>query len=206
MNDDVTTTPDDAGTTAGTDPVGTEGAGLEGGAEPQTVGSDDQGQAQATADWTGAPDNGYTDEGIEMPEGYELDENVAGSLAEACHEMGLSQKAFSNIITKMTPVLEKQQADAIQAFKSENYKAFLADKELGGSRARESLETANAAYKNLVPQDLQDIFARTGLNTHPAMIKMFHSLAKSMSDDTVVRGGRAGGESLANFFNNSKMN
>lgn len=204
MNDDATT-PDDAGTTAGTDPVGTEPTGLEGASDPQTVGSDDQGQSQ-TDDWVGAPDDGYTDEGIEMPEGYELDENVAGSLAEACHEMGLSQKAFSNIITKMTPVLEKQQADAIQAFKSENYKAFLADKELGGSRARESLETANAAYKNLVPQDLQDIFARTGLNTHPAMIKMFHSLAKSMSDDTVVRGGRAGGESLANFFNNSKMN
>lgn len=159
-------------------------------------------------DWFGAPADGYTSDGIEMPEGYELDSKVAENLAGVCHEMGLSQKAFSQIVNKMTPVLEQQQQAAIESFKEANLKAFYEDKELGGVKAKETIESANKAYTSLVPKGLQDIFRQTGLNTHPDMIRMFHSISQKMSDDSVVRGGRSAAErpSLANFFNNSKMN
>ena len=159
-------------------------------------------------DWFGAPADGYTSDGIEMPEGYELDSNVAENLAGVCHKMGLSQKAFSQIVNEMTPVLEQQQQAAIESFKEANLKAFYEDKELGGVKAKETIESANKAYTSLVPKGLQDIFQRTGLNTHPDMIRMFHSISQKMSDDSVVRGGRSAAErpSLANFFNNSKMN
>ena len=203
--EEVTTNDVDTSTDTGA-PDGVGGMG-EGGVD-STVGSDDIGSNPQGAgqDWVGAPDSGYTDEGIEMPEGLELDETVANELAGACQEMGLSQKAFTHIINKMTPVLEQQQASAVESFKQENLKAFVADKELGGARAKETIALANKAYQNLVPEELQEIFNRSGLNTHPAMIKMFHSLAKTMSDDTVVRGGQASGNDLANFFKNSKMN
>ena len=159
-------------------------------------------------DWYGAPTGGYTSDGIEMPEGFELNETVAQNLAGVCQEMGLSQKAFSQIVNKMTPVLEEQQQAAVQGFREANLKAFYEDKELGGARAKETIASANKAYTSLVPQGLQDIFRQTGLNTHPDMIRMFHSISQKMSDDTVLRGGRSAAErpNLANFFNNSKMN
>lgn len=158
-------------------------------------------------DWFGAPTDGYTSDGINMPEGYELDQNVAENLAGVCQEMGLSQKAFSQIVNKMTPVLEAQQTAAVEQFRQNNLKAFYADKQIGGANAKATLEQANKAYMNLVPEGLQDIFKRSGLNTHPEMIRMFHSISQRLSDDKVVRGGRASeAPSLANFFNNSKMN
>lgn len=158
-------------------------------------------------DWFGAPGDGYSADGIELPDGYELDDTVAENLAGVCQKMGLSQRAFSEIVNKMTPVLEARQNAAVEQFRENNLKAFYADKQLGGANAKATIEAANKAYMNLVPEGLQDIFKRSGLNTHPDMIRMFHSISQRMSDDKVVRGGRASeAPSLANFFNNSKMN
>ena len=157
-------------------------------------------------EWGGVPEDGYSMDGIEMPEGYVLDDGVAESLSGICHEMGLSQKAFANIVNKMTPVLDAQQEQMVEQFKQDNLKAFRADKELGGPRAQQTINAANTAYQKLVPEDLQELFMRSGLNTHPSMIKLFYNLSKSLGDDSVFRGGRSSTNSLANFFNNSKMN
>lgn len=166
----------------------------------------DKASAPEANDWGGVPEGGYNLDGIDMPEGYVLDDMVAENLSGICKEMGLSQKAFANIVNKMTPVLEAQQDHMVEQFKQDNLKAFRADKELGGPRAQQTLSAANSAYQKLVPEDLQDLFMRSGLNTHPSMIKLFYNLSKSLGDDSVFRGGRSSTNSLANFFNNSKMN
>ncbi len=177
------------------------------GGEP-AAGDDGADKGDKPNEWLGAPEDSYTNEGIEVPEGAELNDDVCETLAGVCHEMGLSQKSFATIINKMSPVLQQAQEQALASFKSENLKAFAADKELGGAKAKQNLGIAAKAFQKYCPPEARELLVKTGLDTHPGIIKMFYQIAQSISDDVSPRGNGEGGQGdpLARFFNNSKMN
>lgn len=198
-------------TAAGTSPAGEAGLGSGLGSGAADNGANDApAEEQQKNEWVGAPDEGtgYTSDGIQAPDGMEIDDNVAEALAGACAEMGLSQKSFANIINKVGPVLQQSQKAALKQFRSDNLNTFANDPELGGSKAQANIETAKKAYQKWCPADAQDILVKSGLDTHPGIIRMFYNIAQAMSDDTAPRGngGASGEASLARFFNNSKMN
>lgn len=177
------------------------------GDEP-VAGDDGADKGDKPNEWLGAPEDSYTNEGIEVPEGAELNDDVCETLAGVCHEMGLSQKSFATIINKMSPVLQQAQEQALASFKSENLKAFAADKELGGAKAKQNLGIAAKAFQKYCPPEARELLVKTGLDTHPGIIKMFYQIAQSISDDVSPRGNGGGGrgDPLAAFFNNTKMN
>lgn len=216
---DAGATPPDAGTTdpgvAGGTPAAADAvppaAGVtdtaNDGGEP-AAGDDGADKGDKPNEWLGAPEDSYTNEGIEVPEGAELNDDVCETLAGVCHEMGLSQKSFATIINKMSPVLQQAQEQALASFKSENLKAFAADKELGGAKAKQNLGIAAKAFQKYCPPEARELLVKTGLDTHPGIIKMFYQIAQSISDDVSPRGNGGGSrpDPLAAFFNNSKMN
>lgn len=159
-------------------------------------------------EWLGAPEKGYTADGFDLPEGYEVDDTTAEGLAGVCKDLGLSQKAFATIVNRMTPVLEQAQREQLATIKQNNLKAFAADKELGGSRAKATIAQAKVAYEKYCPDDCRQILNQLGLDAHPGMIKMFYRLSQMLSDDMTPRssGSVQNGYDLAKFFNNSKMN
>lgn len=159
----------------------------------------------AENEWLGVPKDNYTLDGIDLPEDQQLDESTMNELANVCSDMGLSQKAFANIVQRMTPFLAQRQDEQIEAFRQDNLKTLYQDKELGGARYKQTLNDANRIYQKYVSPDLQELFSSTGLNTHPEVVRLFHSLSKALSDDAIVRGGQAQKPTLANFFNNSNM-
>ena len=171
------------------------------------LGTNDKQPEQAN-EWLGAPEKGYSDQGFELPEGYEVDETTAEGLAGVCKDLGLSQKAFATIINRMTPVLEEAQNKQIQALKKENLKAFVADKELGGAKAKQTIAQAKLAYEKYCPAECREVLNRLGLDAHPGMIRMFYQLSQMLSDDIAPRSsaGSRSGYDLSKFFNNSKMN
>lgn len=177
-------------------------------------GADDKAAEQAPApeeksasEWLGAPEGNYTDEGIELPEGFVSDKTTLAGLAEICGDFGLSQKAFANIVNRMTPVLAQAQNDQLQAFRKENLSAAYADKELGGAKWQETMAAANAAYKKYTTPALRALLEQSGLNTHPDMIRLFRNIGAQVSDDAVVRGApSAKSNPLAGFYDHSNMN
>lgn len=208
----TTTTPADAGAaapaSAPADDTGSLPAdGLNG------SGADDQGKKPDVApddkpnEWIGAPEGNYSDEGIDLPPGFTNDPTVMSGLAEVCGEMGLSQKSFATIVSRMTPVLAKAQDAEVQRFKEDNLKAAYGDKDLGGANWKSTMDTANAAYNKLTTPALREILERSGLNCHPDMIRLFHSLGKQLSDDAALRGRPSANRNpLAGFYDNSNMN
>lgn len=183
-------------------PEAAPAGGLDGEAAPEKPEA-----APPVDEWKGAPEGDYTNEGIQLPEGYELDETTLGGLAKVCGEMGLSQKAFSTIVTQMTPVLAQAQEAQLEQFRQQNLQAFAKDPQLGGANLKQTMATANAAYKQYTTPALRELLASSGLNTHPDMIRLFHTLGKSLSDDAVVRGRPSGNRNpLAGFYDNSNMN
>lgn len=177
-------------------------------AEQTTQVATEDKQPEQANEWLGAPEKGYSDQGFELAEGYEVDETTAEGLAGVCKDLGLSQKAFATIINRMTPVLEEAQNKQIQALKQENLKAFVADKELGGVRAKQTIAQAKLAYEKYCPAECREVLNRLGLDAHPGMIRMFYQLSQMLSDDISPRssGASGNGYDLAKFFNNSKMN
>lgn len=158
-------------------------------------------------EWLGAPEGNYTDEGISMPEGFEGDPTTLAGLAEVCGDIGLSQKAFATIATRMTPVLAQAQEARLQQFRQENLKAAYGAEDIGGAKWQQTMASANAAYKKFTTPALRDLLERSGLNTHPDLIRLFRNIGSQVSDDAVVRGTpSAARDPLANFYDNSRMN
>ena len=163
---------------------------------------------QQTSEWLGTPEKGYTADGFDLPEGFEVDDTTAEGLAGVCKDLGLSQKAFATIVNRMTPVLELAQREQIATIRQNNLKAFAADKELGGAKAKQTIAQAKLAYDKYCPAECREVLNRLGLDAHPGMIRMFYQLSQMLSDDIAPRssaGGRSGYD-LSKFFNNTKMN
>ena len=177
----------------------------------QTPDNDTQGIGQPDPapenEWLGAPDESYGSDGIELPDGFELTDETANALAGVCKDMGLSQRAFANIVNKMTPVLAAQEQARIDEFKKANLRAFANDPRLGGRNAQATLAAARQAYQRFCPESVRQMFNAVGFDTHKDVISMFYDLSQLVSNDTSPRSGGAAvrGFDARSFFNNSNM-
>lgn len=199
-----TSAPGQAGD-AGAAPVPETVIGLDGAVSPapQTTPEPEE---SANA-WLGAPEGNYSDEGITLPEGFTADPVTMSGLAEVCGDIGLSQKAFAEIATRMTPVLAQAQEVQLKQFCQDNLKTAYNAEDIGGAKWQQTMASANAAYKKFTTPELRDLLERSGLNTHPDMIRLFRNIGAQVSDDTVVRGApTATRNPLANFYDHSNMN
>ena len=167
-----------------------------------------EGDGNPYAESLGAPDGDYSTEGIQLPEGMTLDEGTMHELGAVCREHGLSQKVFSSIVEKMSPVLEQRQAERLEGLRRQFLEEGRADPEMGGARWKETMSGARAAYRKFASKDAQKLLQATGLDCHPAIIRMFRDINSQISDDAAVRGRIVGPKknSLANFYDNSRMN
>lgn len=157
-------------------------------------------------EFLGAPEEGYTD-GFNLPEGLELDPGIVSGVKDWCKENNISQKGYQGLIERFTPMLEQRQNEKIAEVKQEFLANWKQDAELGGMNFKQVRAEASKAYEKFVDAETRQLLQQTGLNCHPGIVRAFYNIQKQISDDTVVRGGRPSAKpSLANFFNNSKMN
>lgn len=184
--------------------------GAQDGEEPQglTGAPDEGGEDNPFAESLGSPEGDYSTEGIQLPEGMKIDEGTMQELGAVCREHGLSQKVFSSLVEKMSPVLEQRQAARLNDLRKQFLDEGRADPDIGGARWKETMTGATAAYRKFASKEAQALLQATGLNCHPAIIRMFRDINNQISDDAVVRGRSVGPKknSLANLYNNSNMN
>ena len=176
--------------------------------EADEGGETGEGDGNPYTESLGAPEGDYSTEGIELPEGVSFDEGTLQELGAVCREHGLSQKVFSSLVSKMTPVLEQRQAERLEGLRVQFLEEGRKDPEMGGARWKETMSGARAAYRKFASKDAQKLLQATGLDCHPAIIRMFRDINSQISDDAVVRGRIVGPKknSLANFYDNSRMN
>lgn len=216
-------TPDVGAAQAATEPAAADTVGAQGlsGQDPEPSASaqglsgeaDEGGEAgegdgNPFAESLGAPEGDYSTEGITLPEGMTIDEGIMQELGAVCREHGLSQKVFSSLVEKMSPVLEQRQAARLNDLRKQFLDEGRADPDIGGARWKETMTGATAAYRKFASKEAQALLQATGLNCHPAIIRMFRDINSQISDDAVVRGRSVGPKknSLANLYNNSNMN
>ena len=140
----------------------------------------------------------YDFKNVELPNGMELDKELTDEFSKAAKEMRLSQAKADKLMGIGVKLSSKLQDRFNSAFKElqdnqiKSYKTMLnTDPEIGGANLKTTLLEANKAYQTFVSDDAAKILADTGLNNHPAIVKMFRDIGRQVKNDSIRGGNQA---------------
>ncbi len=153
----------------------------------------DQKNTQTTDDF--APEQ-YDFKSLELPDGIQLDAELTDEFSKAAKEMNLSQAKADKFMSMGIKLSQKIQNTFQSAIKEaqkqqiDTYSTMLnTDPEIGGSKLKQSLADANVAYEKFVSPEAMKLLSDSGLNKHPAIVKIFMNIGKQIKDDSVTLGG-----------------
>lgn len=134
----------------------------------------------------------YDFKDVKLPDGMELDAELTGEFSSIAKEMKLSQaKAdkFMGMGVKLSQKLQQNFENAIKEAQGNRIKEIKTmlntDPEIGGANLKSTLLEANEAYKAFVSEEAANVLAETGLNNHPAIVKMFRDIGRQVKGDTI---------------------
>lgn len=123
-----------------------------------------------------------------LPEGMRLDEATVGEFVPIAKELGLSQAAAQKL-ADIAASMQQRQQDAVIEQHSQWAEAARTDSEFGGAKLTESLGVARKAAEAFGSPELLAVLEQTGLGNHPEILRLLYRVGKSVSNDSVVRGG-----------------
>jgi len=172
----ATTTPEGSGQVKAEDKAGEEAAG-------------DEGEANV-AD-SQVPEGDYK---FEMPEGMEIDQNLATRANTVFKDLGLTQ-AQANSLTKMVTEQRIEDAQAGQEAFTKQLDGWVeeikADPSLGGPNFEKNAGIASAAVEKFGTPELKEMFNQTGAGNHPELFRFCLAIGKHLVEDQPGTGDAA---------------
>jgi len=154
-------------------------------ADTSTATTDTQADDSKSEDSTAETQPADVDYEFTLPDGFTANEELTGDLKALAKENGLSKEAaqkFADLGVKM----QQQQADQWQAQVDQWAEDVKADKDIGGEKFEQNISLAKQALDKFGGQDLKDLLQSTGFGNHPAIVKAFYNIGKSVSNDVLV--------------------
>lgn len=173
----------EAGTQPATEPTAAPAAGQDGG-NPQGQ----QPAGEAKTEPAAAPEK-YD---FAMPDGFELNQEVAGEFEAYARELNLPQDKAQAVVdmgVKLLQAHQASQAALVQQTQEQWRNEVVNDKEIGGQALAENLSYAAKVLDTFAP-DLRGVLDETGLGNHPAFVKAFVKIGKAISEDRLVGGAQ----------------
>lgn len=144
----------------------------------------------------GAPEV-YDYKDVKLPNEFEYDKDMLKEFDALNKETNLSQAQANKYMEFGIRLAKKQGAELpnmikqYQQAKVAQFKqAMNTDAELGGgdkTKMNAYLDVADKGYTAFATDDVKAALADTGLNYHPAIIKMFHKLGELVGDDKIYQ-------------------
>lgn len=148
---------------------------------------------QATTTQAGTQDVKYD---LAVPEETSLTEPEVESLKAYAKEKGLSKDQAQELLNQRHEAKE----DLISRYKSEQdtlrtqwLESAKNDKEFGGQHFAQNVEFAKRSLEKFATPGIVEYLNQTGLGNNPEVIRLFYRIGKSMSNDSIVNPGSAGG-------------
>lgn len=136
----------------------------------------------------------YDYSAVKLPENYCYDKALLDEFNELAGKYNLSQKSANELMAmavKLTELTSKNYSATIaeqQRLKIDELKrALINDRDLGGVNFAKTLRTADIAYTQFADNEVQSVLNDTGLNCHPAIVRMFYNIGKRMQNDRVYQ-------------------
>lgn len=133
---------------------------------------------------------------LAVPEETSLTDTEVESLKAYAKEKGLSKDQAQELLNQRHEAKE----DLISRYKSEQdtlrtqwLDAAKNDKEFGGQHFAQNVEFAKRSLEKFATPGIVEYLNQTGLGNNPEVIRLFYRIGKSMSNDSIVNPGSAGG-------------
>jgi len=172
--------------------------------EPEQQGSTDQAQEQQQdqqqeQEEVKAPEGAPEKYELKAPEGEEFDSSFLKTYEETARELNMTNEAAQKMIDKLSPVLQQQTVERIEAIRSEWAEASKSDKEFGGAKLNENLAVAKTALDKFGTPELKQLINDSGIGNHPELIRFFYRAGKAITPDDFVGGHQEGKAAPKNF-------
>lgn len=124
---------------------------------------------------------------FKMPEGVELDKQLADEFVPIAKELGLKPEQAQRIAELQAKAVQRQQqawTEQVQQWQQD----VTADKEIGGDKLPQTLAYAKAAIDLVGDPALVQLLDSTGYGNHPVIVKAFAAIGKKVAPDSFVGG------------------
>ena len=132
---------------------------------------------------------------FKLPEGMKVDEKKMNSFKEVAKELGLTKEQAQKLVDMDAQNIKN--ADAAFKELQSGWKAQTL-KELG-ENAEQKLGEAAAAFKRFGDDEFVKLLKDTGLENHPAVVRVFRSIGSKIAVDKTVPGTSNGVKSTMTF-------
>ncbi len=124
---------------------------------------------------------------IDVPEGFELSEEIEGEFRQLAAENKLSKETVTKLQELQVKLINKQSEEHVNRVKKwgEDLKA---DKEIGGKALKANIGAAISAMNEFFSPSARSILDTTGLGNHPDIVRGFVRLGKAMGENPSLRG------------------
>jgi hypothetical protein len=166
--------------------------------------ADKAAKEKAAKDGKGAAESELDAWTPKLADGQKVDEELLGELKVLGKAHGLKGEALQGVVELGGKLQEKAVQALVGAHEAlvEGWaKDAKADKEIGGGKLEETLQAGLGALRRFSGADFPAVVAeleRTGLGSHPAMIRMLAKIDKATREDDTperIRGGKGGAKS-----------
>jgi hypothetical protein len=130
---------------------------------------------------------------FKAPEGVQLDPTVLGLFEPIAKDLGLTQEQAQKLVDIYPQIQAKQVEQWSQQVEkwAEDTKS---DKEIGGDKLTVNVGLAQKALDTFGNKPLRALLDSTGIGNHPEVVRAFAKVGKLMSEDSLVLGGKKGGQ------------
>lgn len=152
-----------------------------------------------------AGDDGKKDDGdkvpedgnyaLKMPDGVELDAELASSLGPEFKELGLTNKQAQKLVDKYIEVQQKRGEEKVKSW-GETVQKWAddakADKDIGGDKWDGSVKNARRFIDTMGTPELKEFLNASGGGNHPELIRIFAKAGALIKEDDPALGGAEG--------------
>jgi|TARA_R100001530_G_C4315207_1_gene154152 hypothetical protein len=133
-----------------------------------------------------------TVEDLKFPEGVTVDQDIQNEFLTIANDKDMTAKERGQALVNLQTKLYTKQTEAYQAQMSAWIDTVKADKEMigdTGDKLPANLAIAKKGMEGLKVDGLGEILNETGYGNHPAIVKAFYRIGKSISEDSFRVGG-----------------
>lgn len=157
--------------------------------------------AAAPAEPPAAPPGAPEKYDFKAPEGASaFDDTVLTAFGDSARKLNLTQDGAQALLAEVGPVIQAQQMAKLTEFYADIgglpdtwAEQLKADKEIGGANLAANMAIGVKA-RDLGGPEFVKLLDKTGLGNHPALVRTFIKIGKSLSEDKFISGGNASTE------------
>lgn len=133
---------------------------------------------------------------LNMPEGWSLDEQGLAELTPIMQGLKATNEqvqAVADLYVKRLSAAREAQLTADRELLTTWQNEIKADPEIGGAALKENLAAVSRVLSKYAGPEFVEYLDRSNLGNYPPFVKAMVKMAKDLSDDSFIPGGRGGG-------------